>query len=618
MTLRAFILCFLLMPALAAQSVQDYAQQARQMNSDGEPVAALKVLRQGLAAYPDDLQLLEQCGVLLLDLGQASAAAQLFQRALQLDPQQSRYLRRLAEARLMLGDLEEARELLQKVVEGENSSASAHRNLAYSLLMQGEEGKALKQIRLAVDKDPSNANYRRFYAQILDQRGDSESSLRQLKIAFRLAPRDARLMHQISSRLESDGRYGGAMEFIELALEADGENPLYHRKAALLYDRLGQTERAIRHANLERRLGQAFEDYQRAVEIVSQGRNGEAIAFLEESLAEVPEFLTGRLYLAGLYQKRGRSERALELYQEVLKANPAEPMAREQSAWLRMEAGDSQGAVEMLRTGEQSPNSDFFEGYRLLQEQDWDGAIEVFQQLRRRYPLNSDLLQLISFALEAKGKRRQAEDYLEKAETLQPDSQDIREQQREVRFRAADQAMRKGRVDEAAQLFEALAAAPDSRAEDFFNAAWCRQRMGHLDAAIGHYRNGLRMQPEARWARLNLATSLYLRMRYAESLTEWERLVRSDSPSVVHFQMGMCYSHLSRLAEAEVAFTRAQKLGDHSPALLYNLGLTRFRLGRMQQGIALIRASARFGYGPAVSFNRRIGNRRIGNRRIEK
>ncbi|HSR70027.1 MAG TPA: tetratricopeptide repeat protein, partial [Acidobacteriota bacterium] len=330
MRFRFLLLWLAFLPSILAQSAQDYAQQARQMKSDGEPVAALQVLEEGLSQHPRDLALLEQYGVLLLDLGQSGSAAAVFRRALEQRPGEARYRRHLAHALLMQGDLEGARELLQDVIAQGGASASAHRNLAYSLLMQGRQKEALEHIRLAVEKEPSNTGYRRFYAQILDHNEQREASLRQLKIAFRLAPKDASLLHHLSSRLAKRGRYGGALEFIEMAIEADGENPLYHRDAALLYDRLGQTESAIRHANLERRLEAAFEDYLRALHIASQGREGEAIAFLEESLPEVPEFLSGRLYLAGLYQKRGRKEKALQLYQQVLQADPAEPVAREQ------------------------------------------------------------------------------------------------------------------------------------------------------------------------------------------------------------------------------------------------------------------------------------------------
>ena len=59
---------------------------------------------------------------------------------------------------------------------------------------------------------------------------------------------------------------------------------------------------------------------------------------------------------------------------------------------------------------------------------------------------------------------------------------------------------------------------------------------------------------------------------------------------------------LDRLAEAEMAFRRSRALGRDTPELLYNLGLTRFRLGRQEEGIALIRRAAAAHYAPAEKF----------------
>ena len=116
------------------------------------------------------------------------------------------------------------------------------------------------------------------------------------------------------------------------------------------------------------------------------------------------------------------------------------------------------------------------------------------------------------------------------------------------------------------------------------------------------YRSGLARDPSAGWARINLATSLYLLTRFEEALAEWEEVTSRNPTPEYLLQLGLCYSQLQRDPEAEAAFERALKRGLDTPELLYNLGITRLRLSKTGEARELIRRAARQGYPPAVDL----------------
>ena len=595
---------FFLSAPLCAQTADEYSRQAAEMARNKESLAAAALLEKALQDYAQDVRLLLQLAELRIELGQSRQTERLLDRALILKPGDGQLVKRKAVARLLQGDLKGAERFFQQTVQMSPEDAEVQQHLGRIYLLQGRDQEALQQARRAVQLDPSNPRMRRFLAGVLDLSGRRDEAFQEMKAALRLAPRDASLLFQMGSRSRQQGNLAQALEFLEMALEVDGENPLYHKEMASICALLNQNDDAIRHANLARKLLQAFEDYIRALEISSQGRQTEAIRFLEEAIRPVPQFVTGRIFLAGLYQKRGQDERALQLYRQALQQDPLQESAREQSAWLNLRHGSLGEALDLLR-GSTSPNQGFFEGYRRLMEEDWEGALEQFRQLEQQHPLNPQLLQLISYAFSAQGKKQQALEYLDKARRLDRNDPGIDQQERAIRFQSGMEALQERSWRKAARIFESLAEEEGPQAEYFFNAAYAHQRVGILDTAIRRYRTGLRMQPDSSWARLNLATCLYLRMRYRESALEWERLLREEKSADAYLHLGLCYSHLDRPAEAESVFHRARKMGLNTPQLLYNLGRTRYRLGRLQNGLSLMQKAADSGYPPAVRFVRR-------------
>ncbi len=278
------------------------------------------------------------------------------------------------------------------------------------------------------------------------------------------------------------------------------------------------------------------------------------------------------------------------------------------AAWLKFNEGHLDEALAVLaEAGDGLPDALLLEGYRHFLEEDWELALEQFQELRTKRPLDANLLQLTSFCLSELGRRQEALQLLEKGIEIEPENEEIRAQLTETRF---EQAVRAGDArdwNEALRILESLVTEHPKQPEYLLQRAYYLQQSGKLDAAVVDYRRGLELAPNSRWARTNLASCLYLLGRFEAAASEFARLANREPTADVFFQLGLCYSHLQRDIEAERSFEKALKLGGERPDVLYNLGIARIRLLKLHDGWGLVRHSAKLGYRPARELLRRAG-----------
>jgi tetratricopeptide (TPR) repeat protein len=384
-------------------------------------------------------------------------------------------------------------------------------------------------------------------------------------------PSDARLLLRLSDTVQRRGQYAQSLEYLEMAAAIDPENPLYLQELGKVYDTLGALEQAKGARSRASRLEQAFQTYAEAVGLVSRGEDEEAAALLESVIHENPEFITGCVLLADLYRRAGKNERALSIYQSVLRRDPSRARVKEETAWLYVDKGEVEAALEILKeTDPEDVNHALVEGYQKLIEADWEGAMTEFKKAEMRYPLNPRILQQISLCLNSMGRPDEALAYLEKAHAIQPENNEIDSTARLVRFEYGLNLEKEGRWSEALAIFRRLRDEDNESADYFFHEAYCRQHLWDYPQAIELYKQGLRLDPQAAWVRINLATCLYALSLYDEAAEQWELLVEAST----------------------------------NPEYAYNLGLARIRQWRLNEGWDLIAQAADAGFEPARQLQR--------------
>jgi tetratricopeptide (TPR) repeat protein len=589
---------------LVGQTVQEYTQQASQLVLQYDWEEAVKLLEAALDRYPDQPELLLQLGTLLVRSGQVAQGEQLLVQALEIQPENSEMLRSAADAQLRQGHLSTAIDLLRESLSQSGENVESHHSLARSLLARGEIETALEHSRQTIELNPLDPRFRRLYSFLLEIQGDQAKSDEQLRLAYHLAPDDPGLLFELSERRRRAGTPVQAQEYLEMAIEIDPENPLYHDRLADLYGDLGQEEEAEAQARLSRALHAAFESYIQAIRLSVRGRKGEAITILEPIVEGRPEFVTGMMLLADLYQKLGRQSQALATYLKILERDPLQSSAREEGAWIQAQQGFLDSALDLLEASDPpTPNRTLLLAHQQMTQENWSEALRLLREVETENPLHPRLLQLIGFCLNAQGQTDEALAQLDKALSLRPEDPDIRLQIREIKYDVALVFLNQGRYKRALTNLEELWK-EDVQPEYLLRMAYSRQQLGDLNGAVNDYRAGLTGDPTADWARVNFATSLYLLGNYREAAAQWELLLADSKTAENYYQLGLCYFHLDRFPEAERALARAVEMGNQRPEVLYSLGASRLRLNRGDQAWDLIRRAAAARYPPAQQLLR--------------
>ena len=197
-------------------SSEEYDERAHQLYNEGQYDEALDVLREGLALYPNSVELHIGVGYARLARDEYAWARQSFDKALVLDPDHEDAIAGLGETLLKFGARDEALARFRRILElgyaddidlvlqigralfredliveareffeiaareaGEMAEAAAC--LGYVKHRQGDDDGAIVSLQRALQLDDEHAEARIYLANILYDRGDYESSLYHLE-----------------------------------------------------------------------------------------------------------------------------------------------------------------------------------------------------------------------------------------------------------------------------------------------------------------------------------------------------------------------------------------------------------------------------------------------------
>lgn len=421
--MRHLLFAYLLfgIPNLYAQTNDEFSRQALELVRRYQWEEAAQLLGNGLLSYPDSASLLLQLGALKTQMERAVEGEILLRKALSLHSANSEVWYHIGEAQLRQGQAAAALGSFRKALQLDPENPRYHYRLAYALFAQGKEQAALGSAQEATRLKPDDSGIRQLYAILLHRAGKKSESSPQLRKAHTLAPEDARLLFQLSEERRLRKQWSQALEYLELAAEADPENPLYYERLGAVYKQLGERDSAREHRQRAERLRRAFEDYAHALLLRRRGFISEAVSNLKQAVRLNPEFVTGKMLLANLLQQLGHKQESLELYLQILDQDPSQALAREQGAWIRVQDGLLDSALDLLKgTQVTSPNQALVQGYRSVVREDWEGALQHFRLAEVDNPLTPSLLKLVSLCLQELGRTEEALAYPEKVQRLKP------------------------------------------------------------------------------------------------------------------------------------------------------------------------------------------------------
>lgn len=197
-------------------SSEEYDERAHQLYNEGQYDDALEVLREGLALYPNSVELHIGVGYARLAREEYAWARQSFEKSLVLDPDHEDAIAGYGETLLKFGQheqavasfrrilelgyaddidlilqvgralfreelMDEARDFFEIAVREANELAEAAACLGYVRHRQGDDQGAIQSLQRALQLDDEHAEARIYLANILYDRGEYESALYHLE-----------------------------------------------------------------------------------------------------------------------------------------------------------------------------------------------------------------------------------------------------------------------------------------------------------------------------------------------------------------------------------------------------------------------------------------------------
>ncbi|MCI0342016.1 MAG: tetratricopeptide repeat protein [Planctomycetales bacterium] len=297
----------------------------------GDPAAALREYRAGLAGGPPFAWVRNNIAVLCNQLGDHSGALAESEAALRLAPGFPEALANRGQARHRLGDLPGAAADLTEAIRLRPGFASAHLARSRVRLAAGDRGAALADAEEAVRSDPTSADALRLRSRYRLLLGDARGALVDAHESLRLRPADPDA-HFVRGNARRDlGDLAGAVEdYGAAAAGRPGFHEAYEHRASCLEEQ-GDLEGALRD------FGEALRirpDYAAALANRSSalhrlGRHAEAIRDAEAALAIEPGLAPAYVQLGSARSGLRDWAGAAAAYREFLRLAPEHPQARE-------------------------------------------------------------------------------------------------------------------------------------------------------------------------------------------------------------------------------------------------------------------------------------------------
>jgi tetratricopeptide (TPR) repeat protein len=193
-------------------SSEEYDERAHQLYNEGNYDEALALLREGLALYPNAVELHVGVGYARLARDEFAWARRSFEEGLVLDPEHEDALAGLGEVLLKLGQSDAAVRSFRRILElGYSDDVELMLQVGRALFRDDLIEEAKEFFEIAVQQTPENAEAVALVGYALHRMGDEPAAIETLRKALQLDPEHAEARIYLGNMLYDQGEYEGAL-----------------------------------------------------------------------------------------------------------------------------------------------------------------------------------------------------------------------------------------------------------------------------------------------------------------------------------------------------------------------------------------------------------------------
>ncbi len=318
-----------------------------------------------------------------------------------------------------------------------------------------------------------------------------------------------------------------------------------------------------------------------------------------------------------VHHQAGRLDQAVQIYQQVLAADPRHAGAMHLLGLAELQAGRAESAVSWIRRaieldgGQAAFHANLGEAHRSVGR--YDEARACYLQALRLNPQLAEAHCNLGIALEQQGERAEAVAHFARAAAIKPEyavaqrrlgvalqllgrpdeaavalgrAIELNARDLEARFVLAGMLQAQRRFPEAEAEYRAALAVHPQFAEAHNGLGVLAQAQYQPQQAIAHYAEALRIRPHYFEAHYNWGTALAAQGLQAEATARYRDAIACRPESAdAHCRLGTALQRLGRLDEASAAYRQAIHLHPGYVAALCNLGTVLHEQGRADEAI---------------------------------
>lgn len=292
-----------------------------------------------------------------------------------------------------------------------------------------------------------------------------------------------------------------------------------------------------------------------------------AEAALTEALRLQPGNRTARYDMGSLLLSENKPKPALDA---LLGAPSPDPPTRLLIVRARLDAGDlTQGLAAAEKLSGEFPKDTRIHvslAVLLASHRQYRQAVHEFELADALEPGNFDLLHDLGKAYLLSGEYSKAQDRLNQALRLQPDSADT------MYLLAETAAGMRKEVDALELLVHAHTIAP-TNTDIIFLMAQLSMKQSFFEDAIELLQEGIKVDPKRPDFHAALGESYFTVGKTDKALQEFRTLIALDPSPRSYVFMGLCYRHLGQYDEAKRYLKQSLQGDPNNLAALYNLGI---------------------------------------------
>lgn len=365
---------------------------------------ALQQLNKAAALAPREPAPLIGLAQLALQQREWGNAARYFERAAGLRGDLVPAYKGIVTAHESAGTIKEGLAHLEKLAEDPSKAPTANAVIAQYYLLNEQPQKSETFVEKALETETSPTRYLRgvaaqTYRALAAQarsRGESDAAREHLMAALRQIPNSLALTRELAALEIQAGRYEEAHQLLDaMAATPGGRSTAALLRAAMLHQQKKPAEAAELLTSEWQAQPHADIANQRYL-LAKQGRQGSVEEILQEWRRRFPLDARPLVYLGMEAQEAKQTDAATSYYEQALTINPNNPLALNNLAWIRFEAGEREAVELAKRAADLAPNNgailDTY-GWILVQKGDKTEGIKWLEKAAQAAPGSTEIQQ---------------------------------------------------------------------------------------------------------------------------------------------------------------------------------------------------------------------------------